>query len=139
MIIKPKSREETPKTTDNNLMMLWIFLSIVSFVVLVCVFRNSEVRGPSSSPVNITQSNKGTIGVIPPQNVHPAGQQMTEAERAVLAEKNNVIAKDPLKVGEEQAKYLRNELETKTDLSAQERSNLVNTIRLVESGKVLLE
>jgi hypothetical protein len=135
----PKFQEKTPKKTDKNLVMFLVFFSAVSLVVLVGVFRSPEGVEPSSSPVNITQNNKGTIKVVPPQNVHPISKPMTEAERAVLVEQNNVIAKDPLKVGEEQAQYLRNELETKTDLSAQERSNLVNTIHLLESGKALIQ
>ena len=50
-----------------------------------------------------------------------------------------MIERDALQIGEKQAESLRRELDTKPDLSDHERSNLVQTIRKLESGQVIIQ
>lgn len=95
-----------------------------------------------------------TLSAVVKNGAHPGGEVKATSftgrqsanndpairpDRQTLAEQNNVIERDALKIGEKQAESLRLELETKTDLSPCDRSNLVHTIYKLESGQVILQ
>lgn len=153
MIIKPKSGTivkskagtngkpgmETAKPVQKSLTILFVLSFTASLLVLAWVLKDQDetVSVKVSSDREITAAKSPEV--LPPKTIMSSSRdaERTSANRIALAEQNNVIARDALKIGEEQARSLQRELDEKPDMSAQERSNIVASISRLESGTAL--
>lgn len=144
MIIKPKTAKPIvtaeSKSADKKRIMVFMLSLGAALLLLAWLFKDSGEVTPVSDVTKITGDNAATLKVVP-----AAGQQSVtdpvvgSPDRQTLAEKNNVIERDAFKIGEEQARHLRVKLETKQDISVQERSNLIQTVQQLESGQLILQ
>ncbi|OGV57683.1 MAG: hypothetical protein A2283_03090 [Lentisphaerae bacterium RIFOXYA12_FULL_48_11] len=143
MIIKTNKVDPYSQTSGNAYKIgvaIFLLSLTVSVFLLAMVMKDPDDAATVPSVVKVGDQLNGELKSAPSITQKSGqGDVVIRPDRQILAEQNNVIERDALQIGEKQAESLRRELDTKPDLSDHERSNLVQTIRKLESGQVIIQ
>jgi len=144
MIIRTKKDEpvaaEIPRTAYKFGIAVFAFAFVAVLAILAWTIRDSDDAVPVPKVAKLGQQSSGVVKAEPaPTQESVSDGVQVRSRRKDPVEKNNFTEQEMLEIGSKQAERLRRELEERPELTAQQRSNRLHTIYLLETGQVILQ
>jgi hypothetical protein len=139
MIIRPKSGKEAPvsvRLSYRYMAVVGVFMAVSLFALAWCL-RDGEKGAPSAGHVGMNAAPEQKV--LPPRRLSVAHAEAVSPVKTIPSANDGGMDIDSFKAGEEQAKRLYRKLEENAGISLEERSNIVTTIRMLESGRTLIQ